>query len=220
MNNFPIWWSQIEPTFRNRVQYVDLKAIPLTAETHALKSKYESMFDVEEVRKRIPMINWQRAQICSEAMPNAVSIVDIGSGLGEFVNMIAASSKFSSVTSVDVKDYSLWNDFSGRVNRKYVNIFSLKPDFQSEVVTCFEVIEHLPPEKVNEAVNILRRAATRKLYISVPFKEPLPLYRGHFTRFDEEKITSLFPDAKLTIYGKSEKNNNILAWILCDITVY
>jgi len=56
--------------------------------------------------------------------------------------------------------------------------------------------------------------------VSVPFMESLPLYKGHFTRFDTELLEKLFPDARCTIFGKGGRSaNKVLAWIMCEIDI-
>jgi hypothetical protein len=104
------------------------------------------------------------------------------------------------------------------VKRVYKSIFNLGAEEENEVVTCFEVIEHLPPKKVAEAIGILRSLSRKKLFISVPFMEPLPLYRGHYTRFDATTLLHFFPDASFTIFGKGGiASDVVLAWIMCEI---
>jgi len=122
------------------------------------------------------------------------------------------------ITSVDTKDYDLWFDSTGRINRIYENIFNLGVEHERDVVTCFEVIEHLPPERLAEAVEKLRSLARKKLYVSMPFMEGPPLYHGHFTRFTAENILELFPDAIFTVFGKNDTvDDKVCAWILCEV---
>lgn len=206
--------------FRDRSGFVDVTAWALSDAVKELRYEYDSRFGEEAVAKRVPLSNWQRADICNHIISNVgpSNVLDIGSGLGEFVNLFSSTNPNVPIASVDVKDYSLWFDRTGRVERIYKSIFDLGPDEVRDVVTCFEVIEHLPPEKLVEAVEKLRSLARRKLFVSVPFMEPLPLYKGHFTRFDDTNLLSLFPDAKFTIFGKGGKNKNkVHAWIMCEI---
>jgi SAM-dependent methyltransferase len=152
------------------------------------------------------------------ANTNPTSVLDIGSGFGEFVNLFSCTRPNVPITSVDIKDYSLWFDRTGRVERIYKSIFELGPEEARDVVTCFEVIEHLPPERVEEAVGILRLLAKRRLFVSVPFMEPLPLYKGHYTRFEEANLSKLFAGARFTILGKGGKSDKkVSAWIMCEI---
>jgi len=217
---YPVWWPSVPVKFREHAGFIDVTAWNLSDSVKDLKQEYESRFDPEVVAKRVPLINWQRADICSQLITSVQpwNVLDIGSAHGEFVNLFAGTNPNVPIASVDLKDYSLWFDRTGRVERIYKSIFDLDANAARDVVTCFEVIEHLPPERVEEAVGLLRSLAKRKLFLSVPFMEPLPLYKGHFTRFDETNLLSLFPDAKFTVYGKGGKSSKkVHAWIMCEI---
>lgn len=217
---YPAWWDIVPLEFRARSGFVNVTDWYLSESVNELTREYIGRFGEEAVKKRIPLVNWQRADICNGIIKNASpsNLLDIGSGLGEFVNLFSSTNPNVPIASVDVKDYSLWFDRTGRVERIYKSIFDLGPDEVRDVVTCFEVIEHLPPERLAEAVQRLRSLARRKLFVSVPFMESLPLYKGHFTRFDDVNLLSLFPDAKFTIFGKGGKNKNkVHAWIMCEI---
>ena len=110
--------------------------------------------------------------------------------------------------------------FHKRFNRYYKNIFDLDLNNKREITTCFEVIEHLPTHQIQNAVEILRGITKKKLFISVPFLEKLPLYKGHFTRFDEKKIIQLFPDGEYRIISKNPSNKKYVdAWILIEINI-
>lgn len=95
-------------------------------------------------------------------------------------------------------------------------MFKLDRSHARDVVTCFEVIEHVPTDQVELAVRCLRGVARKQLLVSVPFLEPLPLYKGHRTRFDHVLLDKLFPDARFTVFGKGG-DADVRAWILCDV---
>lgn len=216
----PVWWQSVPVEFRKKTHFRNVSEWKLSDDAKVLKNEYESRFGKNGVARKIPLTNWQRADICSQLIANAgpLDVLDVGSGLGEFVNLFKSTNPNVPIASVDVKDYALWFDFTGRIERIYKSIFDLGPDEARDVVTCFEVIEHLPPERVEEAVGILRSLAKRKLFVSVPFMEPLPLSTGHRSRFEDTNLLKLFPDAKFTIFGKGGKSaNKVLAWILCEI---
>jgi SAM-dependent methyltransferase len=212
-----IWWNDIPARFRENIDYCVLKDWSLSLQALQLKSVYVNRFNEEIVEKRIPENNWKRADICYHLVPDNASILDIGSGLGEFTNLCSLNNQ-GSIASVDIKDYSLWFDAAGRIERIYRSIFDLDYSDGRDVVTCFEVIEHLPPERLREAVLILRRLARKKLFISVPFMESFPLYRGHFTRFDADLLKELFPDGHFTVFDKGGRRKPI-CWILVEIEV-
>ena len=216
----PVWWKTVPYEFRSRCQFRDVTKWNLSDAAKDLRSEYESRFGKDVVAKRIPLNNWQRADICSQliASTSPSSVLDIGSELGEFVNVFTSTNPTVPFSSVDVKDYALWFDHTGRVERIYKSIFNLGRDEVRDVVTCMEVIEHLPPERLDEAIRNLRSLAKRKLFVSVPFMEPLPLSKGHYSRFEDKDLLKLFPDAKFSIFGKGGKSpNKVLAWIMCEI---
>lgn len=214
----PRWWAKVEPAFRERCAFVDIGGWAPAADVGALRARYVARFGEEAVARRMPAANWSRADFCERTVEPGSALLDVGSGLGEFVNLVARRGRHGPVTSVDRKDYDLWMDDTGTLQRIHRDLFELDDSCAREVVTCFEVIEHLPPERVAEAVALLRRLARRKLYVSVPFMEGSPLYKGHFTRFDHANLGALFPDARFTVFGRSDKDE-VHAWILCDIDV-
>jgi hypothetical protein len=193
-----------------------LTAFRPEADVAKLRASYVQKFGEEAVARRMPAPNWARADICARIVAPSDSLLDVGSGLGEFVNLIALRKIHGSVTSVDRKDYDLWMDASGSLQRVYKDLFKLDASHARSVVTCFEVIEHLAPDQVAHAVEHLRSLAKERLYVSVPFLEPLPLYRGHFTRFDHVNLAALFPDARMTVFGKAN-DDEVRAWILCEV---
>jgi glycosyltransferase involved in cell wall biosynthesis/polysaccharide pyruvyl transferase WcaK-like protein len=214
----PAWWRLVPESFAKRCAYVYVPDWPLSAQARELKGIYIDRFGLEAVARRIPESNWKRADICWHKVPSDMSLLDIGSGLGEFVNLFASNNTETPITSVDNRDYSLWFDNAGHIERVYEDLFDLSDDMSRDVVTAFEIIEHLPPERLREAVDILRRLAKKQLYISVPFMEGPPLYKGHFTRFTSDNLLELFPDADFTVFGKnSARSDKVVAWILCEL---
>jgi 2-polyprenyl-3-methyl-5-hydroxy-6-metoxy-1,4-benzoquinol methylase len=216
----PAWWDALPEAFRSRAQLVNIREWPVSQNVQSLQRRYEARFGIDKVSARIPPVNWQRADFCNRLVSRdqPSGLVDIGSGLGEFVNLYANANPRSDVTSVDITDYNLWYDDSNRIERINISLFDLGTSRQWDVVTCFEVIEHLPPALLAKSVEVLRALARRTLYVSVPFLEPLPLYKGHYSRFDEQLLASLFPDANYIILNKGgNKPGKVLAWILCEL---
>jgi 2-polyprenyl-3-methyl-5-hydroxy-6-metoxy-1,4-benzoquinol methylase len=219
-SELPIWWDSVPPVFREQCSFVDLRNGELSSLAKQLKQAYETRFGLKRVSKRIPMINWRRADLCCSLVlsHDPADLMDVGSGLGEFVNLLALTQQSLEVTSVDIMTYSLWFDHTQRIKRIFKSLFELGNARQFDVVTAFEVIEHLPTESLQSAVAKLRSLAKRKLFISVPFLEPLPLYKGHFTRFDSELLLDLFPEGKFTILCKGGKDPAlVMSWILAEV---
>jgi hypothetical protein len=189
----------------------------MSADVEALRRVYVARFDDETVAKRIPAANWSRADYCAKVADGSESLLDVGSGLGEFVNLCKQRRPDRQVTSVDTRDWDLWFDASGRLERIKGGLPALGDQLARDTVTCFEVIEHLPPEDLPAAISNLRRLALQRLLISVPFMESEPLRSGHLTRFDEATLLDYFPDARFTILGKGGRADSVVAWILCEL---
>jgi glycosyltransferase involved in cell wall biosynthesis/2-polyprenyl-3-methyl-5-hydroxy-6-metoxy-1,4-benzoquinol methylase len=218
--NYPEWWNFITDDFKQKSEYIDSNSWNLSKSCLELKNKYTNKFGYDRVGRRIPLKNWIRADIFSEIVKPNLELQDIGSGLGEFLNLLSLKNKKIEIDSIDLKDWDLWFDFDKRFNRYYKNIFDLDLNNKREITTCFEVIEHLPTHQIQNAVEILRGITKKKLFISVPFLEKLPLYKSHFTRFDEKKIIQLFPDGEYRIISQNPSNKKYVdAWILIEINI-
>jgi glycosyltransferase involved in cell wall biosynthesis/polysaccharide pyruvyl transferase WcaK-like protein/SAM-dependent methyltransferase len=212
----PRWWTTIDRAFRERCDYIDVRRWPLSPDVERLRALYVQRFGEERVARRIPMSNWARADICAHRVSPGGSLLDVGSGLGEFINLVALRGTHAHLTSMDIKTYDLWFDATGTIERMRRSIAELDASCRRDVVTCFEVIEHLPQDQLADAIDRLRATALRSLYVSVPFLESLPLHPGHRTRFDEERLSACFPDATFTVFGKGGTSKP-LAWIMMEI---
>src|SRR5688572_22397064 len=82
--SLPQWWSEVSPDFARRCAYVGIPDWELSGEALEMRDRYVAQFDAESVDRRMPEENWKRADICWRRMPKAGSVLDIGSGLGEF----------------------------------------------------------------------------------------------------------------------------------------
>ncbi len=213
----PPWWDLVDPAFRERCTYVDMRKWTLSPDVETLRRAYVARFDEAAVAKRMPAANWARADYCAGIADGAGSLLDIGSGLGEFVNLCQQRRPDRHITSVDTRNWDLWIDASGRLERVMGSLPALDDALARDTVTCFEVIEHLPPEHLADAVATLRRLARRRLFISVPFMESLPLHKGHLNRFDVDQLLLHFPDGRFTVLGKGGRADTVVAWILCEL---
>ena len=93
-----------------------------------------------------------------------------------------------------------------------------------DTVFCTEVLEHVPPEKLQQACNEIVRVASRYAVIGVPYRQDLRANRtrclrcgavnpttGHLNRFDRQRLTALFPgmtprEIRLTGRGQAVTN--------------
>ena len=80
-----------------------------------------------------------------------------------------------------------------------------------ELVTCTEVLEHLPTkEQLFQALSELRRVTSKTLLISLPFEEKYPLISDHYHCFDMPEIKKLFPSGQYTVINYKECKHIII----------
>ncbi|HEX2257958.1 MAG TPA: class I SAM-dependent methyltransferase [Afifellaceae bacterium] len=121
-------------------------------------------------------------------------ILEIGAGHGSLLNALACSHAADRIVGIDIRDYNFYCELFPRFQRIMVDAEELTfDDNEFEVITCMEVIEHLPDGKMERVLGELRRVATKRLIISVPFCEPPPLPKYNSQRFDSERVQQMFP---------------------------
>jgi ubiquinone/menaquinone biosynthesis C-methylase UbiE len=122
-----------------------------------------SEIDLERIKKVTELIP-----------PDVTSILDAGCGNGIFVNyLISHTSKFSRVHAVDRSNTAL--KFV-KVEKTHASIERLPfRDNEFDLVTCLEVIEHLPKTIYKKSLNELTRVSRKYVIISVPYKQNLEI---------------------------------------------
>jgi SAM-dependent methyltransferase len=117
--------------------------------------------------------------------------------------MIAASGKFESVSALDHVRFGKYREYYDSILRFDASIVDLPfDDDHFDVVTCMEVLEHVPDDVFHPGLAELRRVCRRQLVMSVPFQEQEPLSKGHLRRFEPSDIAELFPTGRLTVLDR------------------
>lgn len=147
--------------------------------------------------------DWRRTTFVLDRLRPGAKLLDVGAGAGQFANMLAASGKFGSVAALDHIRFEKYSEFSPLITRYDASIAELPfDDNEFDVVTCMEVLEHVPEEVFLPGIAELRRVCRGQLVMSVPFEEQEPLSKGHFRRFEEPDVVELFPDARYTVLDR------------------
>ena len=126
--------------------------------------------------------------------------------------MLAASGKFQSVTALDHIRFEKYTEFHPDCPAATRSIVELPfDDDEFDVVTCMEVLEHVPDEVLEPGIAELRRVCRGQLIMSVPFEEAEPLSKGHMRRFESADVHERFPDAGLTLLDRPR-----MPWLIIE----
>jgi hypothetical protein len=102
-----------------------------------------------------------------------------------------------------------------------------------DLVMCTEVLEHVPPDRLERACSELARVTRRHLVVGVPYRQDLRLGRtacadcgvlnppwGHVNSFDRDRLLSLFPGLRprqMSLMGRVDGRTNALAVAVTDL---
>ncbi len=154
--------------------------------------------------------DWRR---CEEAyaLVQGPRVLEVGVGPGQMFYALAQTDGVQDLLGLDVA----WNQklIRPEVGRlEIMNVIDLKlEDASWDTVLCMEVLEHLDVIDFPKALHELRRVCRGTLIVTVPYKEPEPVWHhdrrgGHRQSFPEEKIERFFPRAerRLVFRGKGK----------------
>ncbi len=147
--------------------------------------------------------DWKRTSYVLEQLRPGGLLLDVGAGAGQFANMLASTEQWDSVTALDHTRFGKYREYFDGVQRTDASIVKLPfDDDHFDVVTCMEVLEHVPDDVFLPGIAELRRVCRGQLIMSVPFQEQEPVSKGHLRRFEPADIGELFPDARLTVLNR------------------
>lgn len=191
---------------------VNVQKFPRAPEAVAVKSEYERIFGTEPEDRGgwFHPADWGRTSFVLGRLRCGGSVLDVGAGAGQFANMLALSGKFDSVTAFDKTRFRKYTQLHASISRVDGSIDTMGfADDQFDVVTCMEVLEHIPARIFDAGLAELRRVCRGQLVMTVPFEEPEPLSKGHVRRFAASDIPAIFPNGRYTILDRPRR-----PWIL------
>lgn len=145
--------------------------------------------------------DWRRLAFCySKISELGGSILDVGVGPGAFLNLLADDPRFNRVTGIDIRDYSKLVRLSDALDIQIMDVGKMSfADGSFDTAVCMEVLEHIDQPHFMRALAELRRVAAKRLFLTVPLREPEPLLPYHKQRFDFADIRKHFPQADLYV---------------------
>lgn len=188
---------------------------PIGTECDTVRRLMAEKFGREQVDKRASRNDWARWSIVLDWVRGAKSLLDVGTGQGTFINSLACANAAEKLTGIDIRNYDLYSELFPGFERIMMDAEKMSfPDDSFDVITCMEVIEHLPDGKLEKVLSELRRVAAKRLIISVPFCEPLPLSKYHCQQFTPARLKEIFPKAHFTLLLKNPVTRT--PWIVID----
>lgn len=121
------------------------------------------------------------------------SLVDFGCGDGRFLEEVARRHPSAELLGVDHSERAIAfaRAFSPDLEFRAVNLIDEGLDDRFDVVTCIEVLEHIPPPEVEGVVQSAHRCLTEggHLIVTVPHVNK-PVNPKHFQHFSSDSLTN------------------------------
>ncbi len=140
--------------------------------------------------------------------PDIESFVDVGCGAGEMACDIVSSFGFNgtgidfSKSAIDISEkLKHERDLGNNLNFKLADASTIKKLKKVDLVTCFEVLEHVEDDK--SLLNDLVELSKKYVVVSVPAKKRLfsdsDVLAGHYRRYEKEELTLLLQSSGLFV---------------------
>jgi 2-polyprenyl-3-methyl-5-hydroxy-6-metoxy-1,4-benzoquinol methylase len=160
--------------------------------------------------------DWRRLDWMAAHLPRGGSILDVGVGPGAFLNYLTLCGLYDQAVGIDIRPYSKYFEVDVPLDRRIMSATDMDfADRSFDTVVCMEVLEHLERQDFESAMGELKRVCAGRLFLTVPFEEPLPLPSYHKLRFLAQDIQEVFPGGTLTLLRKGKAGT--VPWMLVEI---
>ncbi len=210
---FPIGrWNIVNQPNMSVISQLDLPKLEnplLRTIREQFEEAYFEQFGVRSGPGLYKNADWRRLEFAAHVIPSdCQSVLDVGVGPGAFLNYLALSGRFDRVTGIDKRRYSKFVELAPDLDYQIMDVGKMSfPDRCFDTVICMEVLEHLDSKTLEAGLSSLRRVTKKKLVMTVPFDEPLPLPSYHLQHFDEQRIRATFPDAEIFLLHRDDQRS-------------
>lgn len=190
------------PPFRT---IVPIRTLPLQVAVDDVRLEFERRFGAEPEDRGgwYHRDDWFRISFVLGALRRGGRFLDVGLGAGQFINAVASTGWFSELHGTDPTRFKKYVEFGDQIRRVDASVAEMPyPDDHFDVITCMEVLEHVPDEIFEASLAELRRVCRGQLLMSVPYEEPEPIYSGHRRRFEADDICRVFPIAERVLLDR------------------
>lgn len=155
------------------------------------------------------------------------SVLEIGARGGYFTELLLE--RFEQVTALDLTKPDISRPGITPVQGDVAELQF--PDESFDVVVCTEVLEHIPPERLECACAEVQRVARFELIVGVPYRQDIRIGRtrcpncgrrnppwGHFNSFDRARLGGLMDRCRVReqnfMGSETERTNALSAWLM------
>lgn len=125
---------------------------------------YDEYWDARHARGIVEIE--PRWRIALQELPSFNSLLDIGCGDGGFLAYLYQSHPTATLEGIDISQKAIELSQLKRINAKRYDVSREPLPLQYDVITCFEVLEHMPD--VESALRNISSSFSKRLIISVP----------------------------------------------------